>query len=271
MAIMNHTLKPIFKWVGGKRWLIPALDKIWRPYNDRKLVEPFTGGMAVALGLSPKYALLNDINPHLINLYNQVKKGLILNYRFKNNEAYFYNKRKRFNQLIESSQYKNQEAAAIFFYLIKTGFNGLCRFNNDGKFNVPFGQHKSINYDIDLDPYHKQFGDWQFNSKDFAKIKLTGDEFLYVDPPYDVEFTKYHKKDFNFADQIRLAEWLKNHKGPIIASNQATPRIIELYEDFGFSVKTLYAPRRVSCNGDRRPALEILAFKGIPKNIISRI
>jgi DNA adenine methylase len=57
--------KPPLKWAGGKRWLVPHLRPLWEPFADRRLVEPFCGGLAVALGLMPERALLNDRNPHL--------------------------------------------------------------------------------------------------------------------------------------------------------------------------------------------------------------
>src|SRR2546426_4921893 len=52
--------------------------------SHHRLVEPFCGGLAVALGLMPKQAVLNDVNPHLINFYIQLKKGLITNLRQEN-------------------------------------------------------------------------------------------------------------------------------------------------------------------------------------------
>jgi DNA adenine methylase len=155
--------------------------------------------------------------------------------------------------------------------LIRTGFNGLCRFNSEGQFNVPFGQHRSIKYKTDFLEYKDVLNKWQFNNIDFEALTLNGDEFLYADPPYDVEFTKYHSKDFIWDDQLRLAEWLSRHKGPVIASNQATDRIIELYRDNHFNIITLSAPRKISCNGDRQPALEILALKGIPNSLLKKL
>jgi len=56
-------VRPPLKWAGGKRWLVPHLTELWKPYNDRRLVEPFCGGLAVALSLRPQRALLNDIRP----------------------------------------------------------------------------------------------------------------------------------------------------------------------------------------------------------------
>lgn len=255
-------MNPILKWAGGKRWLVPILKELWEPYHKTKLVEPFTGGMAVALGLNPAAALLNDANIHLINFYQQVKKGLVITQPFKNNKSYYYEMRDNFNELIESKKYKTKTAAEIFYYLIRTGYNGLCRFNSSGFFNVPFGSHERIKYKTNFLEYKELLKPWELMNKDFQALTLNGKEFLYADPPYDVEFTSYQPKGFDWKDQIRLAQWLSKHPGPVIASNQATDRILELYQDLKFKVFTLEAPRRISCNGDRQPALEILALKG---------
>ena len=72
-----NTLKPPLKWAGGKRWLVKHLKPIWAAHSDRRLVEPFCGGLAVTLGLMPDRALLNDLNRHLVNFYQQIKQGLL--------------------------------------------------------------------------------------------------------------------------------------------------------------------------------------------------
>ncbi len=266
-------MKPIIKWTGGKRWLAPILQALFEPYRQDKirLIEPFTGGMAVALGINPEYALLNDINPYLINFYKQVQKGLKINVALHNSADHYYALRERFNQLIQTKKYQNKEAANIFYYLIRTGYNGLCRFNSNGNFNVPFGQHKSIRYKNDFLEYKPLLQNWELLHGDFENLSLRKDDFLYVDPPYDVEFTKYHSDDFKWNDQERLAAWLGQHNGPVVASNQATDRIIGLYQKNRFKVFTLSAPRSIACNGDRQPALEILAVKGMAPKLIKHL
>ncbi len=93
---------------------------------------------------------------------------------------------------------------------------------------------------------------------------MNGDDFVYADPPYDVEFTQYASEDFRWEDQVRLGQWLVKHDGPVIISNQATNRIVELYSDLNFEMSFLDAPRRISCTGgDRTPAKEVLAWKGL--------
>lgn len=252
-------LTPPLKWAGGKRWLVPKLQSIWQDYQDCQLVEPFCGGLAIALGLAPQQAILNDANPHLINFYQQLKKGLSGKFVMQNDETFYYDCRERFNDLIFSQKYNNKEAAQLFYYLNRTGFNGLCRFNQKGGFNVPFGKYKKINYKQDFNDYQPVFQNWDFYCGDFNKIKVQTNSFIYADPPYDVEFRQYSAGGFSWEDQVRLAEWLVEQKVPAIASNQATPRIIDLYTSLGFEIKTLPAPRRISCNGDRTPAIEMLA------------
>src|SRR6266849_8492939 len=92
-------LRPPLKWAGGKRWLVPHLRPIWERHAYRRLVEPFSGGLAVTLGLQPKRAWLNDINSHLINFYNWVGKGLCIDMPMRNSEHSYYAARTRFNQL----------------------------------------------------------------------------------------------------------------------------------------------------------------------------
>ena len=80
---------------------------------------------------------------------------------------------------------------------------------------------------------------------------------------YDIEFTQYSKDGFNWDDQVRTAEWLAKHPGPVVLSNQATKRIVKLYKSLGYELTKLDAPRRISCTGDRSVAKEVLALRNI--------
>lgn len=260
-------MKPLLKWAGGKRWLVPHLYPLWQRYQDRRLVEPLCGGLAVALGLMPERALLNDVNQHLINFYVWVKRGLVIDIQMENDERLYYSYRGKFNRLItQEGKEKSKEAAELFYYMNRTGYNGLCRFNRAGEFNVPFGRYKQINYVRDFSPYKQVFANWEFRSGDFSNLPLEPGDFVYADPPYDVEFTQYSPKDFGWEDQVRLAEWLAQHRGPVVLSNQATKRIVKLYTSLGFKLQFLSAPRRISCTGDRTPAWEVVAVKGVEED-----
>src|SRR5438105_13234445 len=142
---MLPALKPPLKWAGGKRWLVPTLEPIWAEHRQRRLVEPFCGGLAVTLGLLPERALLNDLNPHLTNFYSWLKRGLRTTLPMENDEELFYSHRREFNALLRDGGAETERSAALFYYLNRTGFNGLCRFNKSGGFNVPFGEHKHVN------------------------------------------------------------------------------------------------------------------------------
>jgi DNA adenine methylase len=257
------TLKPPLKWAGGKRWLVPHLKPFWESHRGRRYVEPFCGGLAVPLGLLPDDALLNDTNKHLIHFYQSIQRGLRLDIEMVNDRAVYNRHRDTFNALVRDGRDDDPQAAAIFYYLNRTCYNGLCRFNRRGEFNVPFGSYETIHYADDFYAYQATLDRWTFTAADFETMPLAPGDFVYADPPYDVEFVQYSKHGFSWDDQVRLAEWLARHPGPVILSNQATERIMMLYRRLGFRLKTLPAPRRISCNGDRTPAIEVLALRGV--------
>jgi DNA adenine methylase len=227
-------------------------------------VEPFCGGLAVTLGLQPARALLSDANPHLINFYRWLRRGLQqVALPMENDEELFYAHRARFNRLLARGRGESEEAAALFYYLNRTGFNGLCRFNRSGEFNVPFGRYARIGYVRDFSAYRSAFEGWTFTSGDVESVALEPDDFVYADPPYDVEFTHYSRGGFTWEDQERTALWLAGHRGPVVLVNQATERVEALYRRLGYGVRFLAAPRRISCTGDRTPAREILATRNL--------
>ncbi len=256
-------LRPPLKWAGGKRWLVPLLKPLWEPYASRRLVEPLCGGLAVALGLKPEVALLNDVNPHNVNFYQWLKAGLTIDLRMANDRDLYYRSRLRFNRLVAKGGTGSKEAAELFYFLNRTGYNGLCRFNRKGEFNVPFGRHTTINYARDFSSYVGPLARWEFTTGDFEAIDLRPDDFVYADPPYDVEFTQYSKEVFGWENQVRLAGWLAAHPGPVVLSNQATDRIQDLYTGLGFDLTFAAAPRMISCNGDRTKAIEVIATRNL--------
>ncbi len=255
--------RPPLKWAGGKRWQIPYLSPHWSRHRHRRLVEPFCGGLAVTLGLRPSQALLNDVNLHLVNFYRWLKRGLTVSIRMENDEALYYEHRLRFNELVASGQHGSQEAASLFYFLNRTGYNGLCRFNQQGAFNVPFGRYATIAYRRDFQSYRQVLGAWRFTAQSFAALTIDRGDFVYADPPYDVDFTQYAKGGFAWEEQMEAAEWLARHRGPVVLSNQATERIVRLYQRLGFTLEFLPAPRMINCTGDRTPAREVLALRNL--------
>lgn len=257
------SLRPPLKWAGGKRWLAPRLEPLWRAQACKRLVEPFCGGLAVALGLNPQHALLNDVNLHPVNFYRHLQEGLTIRVAMRNDRDLYYRHRNDFNRLTATRRGSfSRKAAELFYYLNRTAYNGLCRFNRKGEFNVPFGRHERINYVRDFDAYRSVLSRWHFSAVDFERLQLGDDDFVYADPPYDVPFRQYSRYGFEWKEQERLARWLAEHKGPVVLSNQATERILALYESLGFHLDLVDAPRSISRTGDRTRAREVIATRG---------
>ena len=263
LADPDAALRPPLKWAGGKRWLVPQLEQLYRPHRGRRLVEPFVGGLSVALGLRPARALLGDINAHVVGFYAWIQRGLTIRIATRNDERLYYHHRTRFNALVREGEGESAEAAQLFYFLNRTGYNGLCRFNSRGEFNVPFGRYASIHYERDFHGHRAALAPFSFRAGSFATTPLEADDFIYADPPYDMSFTQYAATDFGWADQVALAEWLARHPGPVVASNLATPRVVALYERLGFHLAIVKAPRRISCTGNRSPVQELLATRGV--------
>lgn len=266
---MEKLTSPL-KWAGGKRWLVPYILHSWNQQSDRRLVEPFCGGLSVSIGLLPKKALLNDANPHLINFYLWLKYGLDITTDMKNSSKTYYAYREEFNHLITTGHEKSKKAAELFFYLNKTCFNGLCRFNSQGKFNVPFGQHTKINYSIDLIKYKNVLSKWDFTVGSFSEIKLRDDDFVYADPPYDVEFRNYSKDGFEWKDQEEIVDWLSDHRGSVIISNSATDRVVKLYKKSGYELHFMKERISIKAKGKRTPADVVIASKNVDFDPINR-
>jgi DNA adenine methylase len=263
IAEAQRAARPPLKWAGGKRWQVPHLLPLWAPHVRRRLVEPFCGGLAVTLGLRPSRALLNDVNPHLVNFYRWLQRGLTITFPMRNDETLYYRHRDRFNRLLATGKSDSCEAAGLFYYLNRTGFNGLCRFNHSGAFNVPFGRYTTITYRRDFEPYRDVLRDWTFTLSDVEQLPIDPEDFVYADPPYDVEFTAYAQGGFSWEDQERTALHFSKHAGPVVLVNQATERIDALYRGLGYTLAYRVAPRRIACTGDRTPAREIIATRNL--------
>ena len=256
MKNRNKLVQPVLKWAGGKRQLLPEIEKYIPNLNEIKsYYEPFLGGGAVLFNLQPKKAIVNDTNTDLINLYEVIKEDvdeLIEDLKkHKNNKDYFYELR----ALDRTEKYKelsNIERASRIIYLNKTCFNGLFRVNKSGEFNVPFGNYKNPNIvnEITLNC------DFEEALKGIRK-----GSYVYFDPPYDPvsdssSFTGYTLDGFNKSDQIRLKKLCDklNNKGvKFLLSNSATDFIIDLYnENKDFKIEIVSATRNINADAHKR-------------------
>lgn len=263
IAVKQKKLEPVLRWAGGKRkhtWLFEAIAKVFNPHKHR-LIEPFCGGLAIALGVEPKWALLNDKNSYVIDFYREIKAGRVHKSLFDglptDKDAY-YDMRDRFN--------KDRDPLK-FYYLNRTGFNGLSRFNQSGGYNNAYGNLASPKLDHDFNTYRDRFEDWVFTCMDFEDIQVFPRDIVVADPPYDVAEGKqdhdYVAGGFGWNDQVRLANWLASLSVPVFACNLATDRIVDLYSSLDFDIQFVDAPRAISCNGDRQKVREVLITKNL--------
>ncbi|MDG6923721.1 MAG: DNA adenine methylase, partial [Nitrososphaerota archaeon] len=97
-----------------------------------------------------------------------------------------------------------------------------------------------------------------------ARVRVEANDFVYVDPPYDVEFRQYSEGGFSWDDQVRLANWTAELDVPVVISNQATDRVIKLYKSMGFSLQFIEVPRFINCIGTKRGRVrEIMGTRGV--------
>lgn len=263
-------LKPLVKWAGGKRQILPELIKRV-PENWNVYYEPFIGGGALLIELYNRgkinFAVISDLNAELINLYKVIKYkpyeliAELKNTEFKNDRETYFKLRERFNEIIGNPEY-SVERAALFVYLNRHCYNGLWRVNRSGKFNVPFGRYKnpSMPSDEAILEFSKMLEKVKIFNVDFedaVKDAKKGD-FVYFDPPYQpvsktAYFTDYTSYGFDYSEQKRLARVAKelSKKGVyVMVSNSNTEEIKDLYADFHIFV--INANRFINSRADKR-------------------
>lgn len=274
--ITTTACRPFLKWAGGKYRLLPHI--IQRLPNAGCLIEPFTGAGSVFLNTNYPSYRLNDINGDLINLYRQLQQhGATFIARAKayftpqyNCAARYYALRDYFNAELGYKKSKAMERAALFLYFNRHGFNGLCRYNHRGYFNVPFGSYlKPYFPEQEMLFFHQKAQQAEFICADFVEIFATSPQnsVIYCDPPYiplstSANFTQYSQCGFNLESQHVLAELAEVSAArgtPVIISNHDIPYTRTLYHTA--QQIYFYAARNISCNGHKRQAVaELLAI-----------
>ena len=227
-------LKPLVKWSGGKGDEIKLFEKYF-PKDFNTYIEPFVGGGAVYFYLNPQKAVISDVHAELIDLYKSIGDHKMDDiYTFMennpNDEETYY--KIRDDMLIDEPL----DNAKRFYYQRKTCFRGMLRYNKSGKFNIPFGRYKTINYiDLKNKHYEELLHRTEILNNDFEYIFETyNDEnnFMFLDPPYDSAFTDYGYCQFGKEEHIKLADLFKNTKIRCLMVIGKTKFIEELYKDY---------------------------------------
>jgi DNA adenine methylase len=264
--------RAFLKWAGGKYGIVEQIAS--RLPQASTLVEPFVGAGSVFLNTDYKHYILNDINTDLISLYRILQSDSeryiaaarpFFTAEFNQAEKY-YTLRQQFNQSTDSF-----ERAVLFLYLNRFGYNGLCRYNKSGIFNVPFGRYKKPYFpEKEIQHFAQKAQTAEFTCVSFEECMNSVPESatVYCDPPYapisaTAYFTSYAKNGFNLEYQTRLAiaaKTLRAEQGNrVLISNHDTPFTREIYQ--GADIKTLQVARFISTNGQTRTKVsELLAL-----------
>ena len=230
---INH-LKPLIKWSGGKSDEIKMFEKYF-PENYNKYLEPFIGGGSVYFYLNPLNPVINDIHSELIDFYKSIANGKGEEiFEFMNNTP---NNEETYYKIRDEMKIENElDNAKRFYYQRKTCFRGMLRYNKNGKFNIPFGKYKTINYSELLNKnYEKLLNRTEILNKDFDYIFENynyENNFMFLDPPYDSEFTDYGYCKFDKEEHKKLALLFKNTKIKCLMIIGKTKFIEELYSEY---------------------------------------
>lgn len=275
-------VKPPLKWAGSKVRVMPELLK--HLPAGKRLVEPFAGSCAVMMNTDYDSYLIADANHHLVNAYIMMAHhtdALLIKLEAlfaagsvgseSQRGAFYYCVRNHLNHGAASSV----ELAACFLYLNRHAYNGICRYNLRGEFNVPYGKYKSPYFPLaEIRAFAVKAKRATFLCTDFTEtleLVVPGD-VVYCDPPYNPErgkssFTKYHSTDFDAACQQRLAAMLVSlaEKGyPVIASNSDSDLTHSHYGYGRFDLHKITVARSVgAATGGCNNAPEIIAV-GMP-------
>lgn len=261
--------RAILKWVGGKGRLITSLKKIL-PEGDC-LVEPFVGGGTVFMNTDYATYRLSDSNPDLVlvlKVASEAPDDLIEAceelWALGFDEDTYMKMREKFNDRKNITIEDSIDRAALFIYLNRHGYNGLCRYNGSGGYNVPHGKPESAPYlpRQEIQAFWKKCSECEviIECLDFsdALSNLPKNAVVYADPPYvprskTEAFAQYHKEAFNQHHHRRLAKLLKaaHEKGAkVVLSNSDTLLTKDIY--YGFEWQTVVVGRYVGAKAEKR-------------------
>lgn len=255
-------MNPVLKYRGGKSREIPRFLQ-YIPDDFNRYIEPFLGGGAVFFYLEPDNAILNDVNEKLMTFYMQLRdqypdmrtqlddiqtvyernqaefnrlKAMTPDERVLNaNEDLYYHMRELFNH--PDGTYLD---GVIYFFINKTAYSGMIRYNNNGEYNVPFGRYPNLNTHLITSEHSELLQRAELYNLDYRRIfdMAKEDDFIFLDPPYDCVFNDYGNIDlmngFDETEHRRLAADFKNLPCRALMIIGKTPLTEELYGKYIF-------------------------------------
>ncbi|MDO7084036.1 Dam family site-specific DNA-(adenine-N6)-methyltransferase [Pseudocolwellia sp. AS88] len=270
--------RAFLKWAGGKYTLSDTINKLLP--DGKRLIEPFIGAGSIFLNTDYDEYVLNDINADLINLYKIVQQTPIkfiedaarLFDQKNNDPEVYYHLRKEFNNTTDK-YYRS----LLFLYMNRHGYNGLCRYNKSGGYNVPFGKYKKPYFPREeLEYFSEKSEKATFVCQGYRSVidNAQDGDVIYCDPPYvplsaTASFTSYSGNGFGLDEQADLAnaaeEIINKVKTSVLISNHDTIWTRKIYEHAN-KIKSIQVARTISQKGGgRKKAAELLALYHLPK------
>ncbi len=296
--------KPILKWAGGKRQILPEIRGCLPPESEcNRYHEPFFGGGALFFDTAPhpECSTINDINNRLMNFYKQVKHNpdelidVLKSFREPTDKPdparefsekdrkgdemrnYYYQQRELFNRRPHGEEFDEVEEAALLLYLNRTCYNGLYRENNTGEFNVPIRRGKGTPNWVQstrINDASRLLQPIELKSDDFSYVEavVEPNDLIYFDPPYKPvsstsSFVEYSAEGFGQEEQKRLknvAERLYHDHNCHVVISNSPP-MKELYQKLdGFRVHTVGAKRMINSDGESRGKVGEIIVTTVP-------
>lgn len=259
--------KSFLKWAGGKSQSINMIADAIGCFEGR-LIEPFVGSGVVSLNIPAISYILNDFNKDLINVFKFVKED---EFFIKDLHEYFiYNTSEKFYELrsLFNSTEDLKLKAILFIYLNRHCFNGLCRYNKSGGFNVPFGKYKNIYFpEVEIVMFKNLLSKSELFDQSFEEIfKLARPkDIIYCDPPYvplsvTASFTDYSTGGFSEDQQIILSKLAEEACCKVLISNHDTEFTRDIYSKAN-EIRTKQVSRCIAAkSASRKPVYELLAI-----------
>lgn len=255
-------MNPVLKYRGGKSREIPRFLQ-YIPDDFNRYIEPFFGGGAVYFYLEPDNAILNDINERLMTFYEQLKSQYPLmrqqldaiQKEYEANQAAYKNDKakspdERVPNANEELYYRMRDLfnhpddtfldGVLYFFINKTAYSGMIRYNNSGEYNVPFGRYPNLNTRLITPQHSKLLQGAELFNLDYRQIfdMAQEDDFIFLDPPYDCVFNDYGNIDmmngFDETEHRRLADDFRNLQSRALMVIGKTPLTEELYGEYIF-------------------------------------
>ncbi len=269
--ILTSPPKPFVKWAGGKRQLIPEIEK-HIPEKFNSYYEPFLGGGALLFHLISENhnskGYVSDLNSDLVLAYVTIRDKIddLLKSLQKHSENYFSNSKTYYYSIRESVPKSQIEKVSRLLFLNRTCFNGLYRVNSKGKFNVPLGRYSNPNIvqedNLRTVNHFLNKNKISIKCQDFERTVETvkkGD-FVYFDPPYQpvsdtANFTSYTNKNFTYEDLNRLAElcFKLDSKGcKVLLSNSDSKDVADMFANKSWKINRIQANRSINSNSKKR-------------------